>query len=722
MGRRGILFVALAAGLVFGLAGCGSAERASPATSPSPVIGEKPAAAPSAARAAKPVPRADESVLPRKLIFGNPDHGAPRVSPDGKLIAWLAPTAGVLNVFVAPTADPSKAKAVTNEHNRPIPTFEWAYDNKHILYAIDKNGDENAHVFSVDVTGLDGKRGATDSGASEAIGSAVKDLTPFEKTQGRIEHLSARFPSGVLLRMNDRDPKYHDLYRVDLATGQRTLLQKNDAFARFVTDEQFNVRYAEKSRPDGGVDIMISDGKGGFAPFQTIPPEDNLTTDAIGFDKAGVTLFLRESRGRDTSALAALDIKTTKVTILAEDARADVSGVVQSPIDGHVQAASFDYDRRNWKVLDRKLEPDFAYLKTVVDGDMDVVSKSLDDKTWTVSYMVSDGPVRYYRYDRAKKEAKYLFSNRPALEGTKLAKMQPVTIPSRDGKTLVSYLTLPPAADAAGTGKPTQPLPMVLFVHGGPWGRDSWGLNGTHQWLASRGYAVLSVNYRGSTGFGKSFTNAGDREWGAKMHDDLLDAVAWASKGGIADRERIAIMGGSYGGYATLVGLTFTPDVFACGVDIVGPSNLNTLLATIPPYWASMFETFAKRVGDPRTEDGKKLLAERSPLLRVGAIEKPLLIGQGANDPRVKQAESDRIVSAMKGKNLPVSYVLFPDEGHGFARPENRIAFNAVAEIFLAQHLGGVYQPIGSDFEGSSISVPEGATEIAGLTEKVPKK
>jgi dipeptidyl aminopeptidase/acylaminoacyl peptidase len=335
--------------------------------------------------------------------------------------------------------------------------------------------------------------------------------------------------------------------------------------------------------------------------------------------------------------------------------------------------------------------------------------------------VVSDGPVRYYLYDRKKKAATFLFSNRPALDDAKLAKMHPVVIPARDGKSLVSYLSLPPASDAEGTGKPSAPLPMVLLVHGGPWARDSWGFNSTHQWLATRGYAVLSVNYRGSTGFGKGFVNAGDKEWAGKMHDDLLDAVEWAAKSGIADRQRVAIMGGSYGGYATLVGLTFTPEVFACGVDIVGPSNLNTLLASIPPYWAPLLETFARRVGDLRTEEGKKLLEARSPLSRVSAIARPLLIGQGANDPRVKQAESDQIVQAMKAKGLPVTYAVFPDEGHGFQRPENRIAFFAVAETFLAQHLGGVYQPIGSDFAHASIQVPAGADHVPGLAEALPK-
>jgi dipeptidyl aminopeptidase/acylaminoacyl peptidase len=649
-------------------------------------------------------PKADPSLLPRQLIFGNPDRTAPRVSPNGKWLAWTAPKDGVLNVFVAPVGDVNQAKAVTDEKKRPVPGFIWAYDNAHILYAIDKNGDENVHVFSVDV--------AT---------SALTDLTPFDKTQGRIMGASDKFPTAVVLGTNDRDPKYHDVYRVDLVSGQRTLLQKNESFAGFIVDDALKIRYGLEPQPDGSFELREADGKGAFKPFLSIPPDDALTTNPIGLDKAGRTLYVEDSRDRDTGALVAFDTKSNQPKVLAEDARADVGGILVSPVDGRVQAVSFDYERRNWKVLDAAIDADFAYLKTVVDGDLDVLSRSKDDKVWTVAYVVSDGPVRYYLYDRPKKAATFLFSNRPALDGKKLAKMHPIVLQARDGKSLVSYLSLPPASDPQGSGKPSQPLPTVLFVHGGPWARDSWGLNASHQWLASRGYAVLSVNYRGSTGFGKTFVNAGDKEWAGKMHDDLLDAVAWAKQSGVADPARVAIMGGSYGGYATLVGLTFTPDVFTCGVDIVGPSNLNTLLASIPPYWAPMLEIFARRVGDPRTDNGKKLLAERSPLSRVSAIERPLLIGQGANDPRVKQPESDQIVAAMKAKNLPVSYILFPDEGHGFARPENRIAFFAVAETFLAQHLGGVYQPIGNDFQGSSISAPEGAASIPGLAEALPK-
>jgi dipeptidyl aminopeptidase/acylaminoacyl peptidase len=347
------------------------------------------------------------------------------------------------------------------------------------------------------------------------------------------------------------------------------------------------------------------------------------------------------------------------------------------------------------------------------------VSRTLDDRKWLVGFTMDDGPVRYYFYDRDTKEPKFLFSNRSALEKQPLQKMHSQVIEARDGMKLVSYLTLPPGSDPDGDGRPNKPVPMILNVHGGPWARDGWGFDPEHQLFANRGYAVLSVNFRGSTGFGKKFVNAGNKEWAAKMHDDLLDAVDWAVKEKIADPGKIAIMGGSYGGYATLVALTFTPDKFACGVDVVGPSNLLTLLSTIPPYWEPAIQMFRDRVGDNSTEEGKKFLEERSPLGKAEKIKKPLLIGQGKNDPRVKEAEADQIVNAMKAKKIPVTYVLFPDEGHGFARPQNNLAFTAVEEAFLAKILGGRYEPIGGDFEDSTITVPEGAADVPGLSESL---
>jgi len=372
-----------------------------------------------------------------------------------------------------------------------------------------------------------------------------------------------------------------------------------------------------------------------------------------------------------------------------------------------------------WKVLDKSIARDLEYLATVADGEVSVVDRSLDDDKWVVLYTLDVKQPSYYLYDRKQKKARFLFSFRPEAEDLPFSPMHPVVIKSRDGLDLVSYLTLPQGSDPDDSGRPDAPVPLVLMVHGGPWARDAWGPNPYHQWLADRGYAVLAVNYRGSTGFGKAFLNAANLEWGAKMHDDLIDAVQWAIDEKIAPKDKIAIFGGSYGGYATLVGLTFTPETFACGVDIVGPSNLETMLASFPAYWLPQFAVIARRIGDPRTEEGKALLKARSPLHKASAIQRPLLIGQGANDPRVKQAESDQIVAAMKEKKIPVTYILYPDEGHGFARPENRMSFFAVSEAFLSDCLGGKYQPIGNAFEGSSIKVVEGAEQVPGLSAAV---
>ena len=641
----------------------------------------------------------DVELIPRDALFGNPERANVQISPDGKYLSWIAPVEGVLNVWIAPAGELSKAKAVTDDKARGIRQYFWSHRPDTLLYLRDSGGDEDFHLYSVDLA----------SGAK-------RDLTPFPKTTAQVVQVSHLHPDAILVGMNDRDPKWHDLYRVDLGTGERTLLQKNDdEIAGYVTDGGFNVRYAQRSRPDGGIDFLQPEGDG-WKVIESVPFEDSLSTSLAGLTTDGKTLYLYESRGRNTTALYAVDTTDNRKAMVLEDARADVGGTLADPKSGKVQAVSVDYLREEWKPLDDSIKADLAKLDALGPGDADVISRTLDDRTWIVAYSAAEAPVTYYKYARGSAPEK-LFSARPALEGKPLVPMWPQEIKSRDGLTLVSYLSLPKQADANNDGKADKPVPMVLLVHGGPWGRDSYGYGGYNQWLANRGYAVLSVNFRGSTGFGKAFTNAGDGEWGAKMHDDLLDGVQWAVQNGVTMADKVAIMGGSYGGYATLAGVAFTPDAFACGVDIVGPSNLNTLLATVPPYWASFFEQLARRMGDPRTEKGKQWLTERSPLNRADQIKKPLLIGQGANDPRVKQAESDQIVKAMQAKNIPVTYVLFPDEGHGFARPENSKAFNAVAEGFLAQCLGGRAQPIGDDFAGSSISVPTGAEGVPGLAD-----
>ncbi len=445
--------------------------------------------------------------------------------------------------------------------------------------------------------------------------------------------------------------------------------------------------------------------------------EDDMTTGIWGFDASNQVVYLSDSRGRDTAAAASLDLGSGELSIIAEDPRADVADAMMHPTEHTLDAVAFEYDRKAWTVLEDEVAADLDKLRAVQDGELEVSDRSVDDRTWLVLFHDDDGPVKYYRYDRDSGEASFLFTNRPALEELELLPMHPVIIPARDGLNLVSYLTLPAASDPEADGRPDQPVPLVLDVHGGPWGRDSWGYSSYHQWLANRGYAVLAVNFRGSTGFGKGFVNAGDKEWAGTMHDDLLDAVQWAVQQGVTTPDSVAIMGGSYGGYATLVGLTFTPEAFACGVDIVGPSNLVTLLQSIPPYWKPMLDMFNLRVGDSSTDEGRAFLESRSPLFFVDAIQRPLLIGQGANDPRVKQAEADQIVAAMQERDIPVTYVLYPDEGHGFARPENRMSFNAVTEGFLGACLGGAVQPVGEDFSGSSLEVPAGVDFVEGLGE-----
>ena len=639
-------------------------------------------------------------LIDRQVLFGNPERASARISPDGEYLSWIAPVNDVLNVWVAPVGDPGAARAVTNDTGRGVRNYFWAISGDRIVYLQDQGGDENWRVYSV---GLDG--------------GDARDLTPIDGIAARIEGVSHKHPDEILVGINDRVPQLHDIYRVNLETGERTLVAENPGFVAMVTDDDFRVRFGYRMIADGSMEVHeYADGD--WRPFETIPYEDTLTTTIIGFNGAGDELYMIDSRGRDTAALVARPLTgdTTPRVLYAND-RADVSDALVRPITREIEAAASTYDRERWEILDDAVRADFDFLRGVDDGDFSVTSRTLADDRWVVAFTRSDAPVRYYLYDRGKRDAQFLFTNRPALEDVALAPMHPLVIRSRDGLNLVSYLTVPTEFDPDGSGRPIAPVPMVLFVHGGPWARDDYGYHSYHQWLANRGYAVLSVNFRGSTGFGKTFLNAGDREWAAKMHDDLLDAVAWAVNEGVTTADQVAIMGGSYGGYATLTGLTFTPDTFACGVDIVGPSNLVTLLESIPPYWAPMVEMFAKRVGDHRTEEGREFLKSRSPLTFVERINKPLLIGQGANDPRVKQPESDQIVDAMVEKGIPVTYVLYPDEGHGFARPPNNLSFNAVAEGFLATCLGGRAQPIGDDLTGSTIEVKTGAEMVPGLSE-----
>ncbi|MEX2318119.1 MAG: S9 family peptidase [Pirellulales bacterium] len=654
----------------------------------------------------KPYKIENTKLVPRDVLFGNPQRSQPQLSPDGKWLSYMAPVeeVKVMNVWVAPVDDLAKAKAVTKETTRPVPSHRWAYDSKHILYIQDAGGNENFHLFAASI----------DTGE-------IKDLTPIEGVRAEIQEISHKFPNEILVGLNNRDPRYHDIWRINIDTAERKLVQQNHGVNGYLTDDDYNVRMAVNFTPTGGQEWLVPEGDGDkktWTTFAEFGPEDAMTSGPAGFDKTGQTLYYQDSRKRNTGGLFSMDLKSRESKLVAEDARCDVGGVVSHPTEKNIQAVSFTYAREEWKILDPAIEPDFKYLKGVQDAEFIIGSRTLDDKQWIVAYVRDNGPVEYYRYVRApERRAVFLFKSRDNLAGYSLVKMHDLVIKSRDGLNLVCYLSLPPGSDPDGDGRPQKPVPLVLHVHGGPWARDDWGFDGYHQWLANRGYAVLNVNYRGSTGFGKEFINAADGEWSGKMHDDLLDAVKWAIDQKIAPADKIAIMGGSYGGYATLVGLTYTPDTFACGVDIVGPSSLVTLLQNVPEYWYPFMPVMKRKVGDVGSEEGRAGLLTRSPLTLVDKIKKPLLIAQGRNDPRVKKLEADQIVEAMKEKGIPVTYVLYPDEGHGFRRPENNKSFNAVAEAFLAQHLGGRFEQVGKDFDGATIEVPAGSDQVPGLAD-----
>ncbi len=638
-----------------------------------------------------------DALIDREVLFGNPERMQLRVSPDGSMLSYIAPLDGVLNVWVAPRGDLAAARAVTSDTGRGIFRHFWAPDGRHLLYLQDTGGDENFLLHAVDV----------ESGVT-------RNLTPFENTTVEVTHISPDHPDTILIGLNNRDERFHDVHRLTLSTGELELVEQNEGFLGYLADDALEVRLALAPRRGGGMDVLRKDGED-FAHLLTIEQEDDMVSRPVAISADGEHVIMVDSRERDTGALARVHLESGEREIIASDDRADVAGVFIDVVSREVRAYAVNFKVPEWHALDDYFQRDFSRLQDAIDGDLQITSQSHDGRFWTIYSGQATRPGAFHLLDRDSDELTSLFVTQPALADQPLTPMQPLVIESRDGLELVSYLSLPRWIEIDAEGRPQEPVPMVLLVHGGPWARDSYGFHSEHQWLANRGYAVLSVNFRGSTGFGKAFVNAGDREWGRAMHDDLIDAVEWAVNAGITRDDQVAIMGGSYGGYATLAGLAFTPEVFACGVDIVGPSNLETLLESIPPYWEAFFENLATRVGDPRTEEGRELLRERSPLHSADAIKRPLLIVQGANDPRVKQAESDQIVEAMLANDLPVTYVLYPDEGHGFARPQNRLAFYGITEVFLTECLGGRHQPLDDALAGSSTQVPTGAEFIPGL-------
>jgi dipeptidyl aminopeptidase/acylaminoacyl peptidase len=609
-------------------------------------------------------------LIPLPVLFGNPERVMPRVSPDGTQIAWIAPHDGVLNVWVAPLSaeegpDLAVARVVTADTDRGIRQFEWAHDGRHLLYLQDTGGDENWRLHDVDLQTM-GRR----------------DLTPFEGVQTELIAIERAFPDEILIGLNKDNPQLHDVYRLDLRTGELTKIMDNPGFIGWMADPQLTVRAAFQPHPDGSISAMVRDSADDdWREVLVVPAEDTLTTEPVAFSQDGRSLLLTSSAGAQTAQLVRLDVATGATEVLAGDPQADVSGVKIHPDTREPQIVAVRKARTEYVVLDPSVAGDVEAIRALHPGDPSIQNTDEADRIWLVGFTNDTGPVPYYAYDRQSGKAHFLFEHQPQLTEYELAAMEPFSYTARDGLIIHGYLTFPPGLDRSA-------LPTVLNVHGGPWARDNWGFVPEAQWLANRGYLCVQVNYRGSTGYGKSFANAGDREWGAKMQDDLTDAVGYVTGQGYADPSRVAIYGGSYGGYAALAGATFTPDLYRCAVDIVGPSNLITLIETIPPYWAPMIAQFHARVGDP--EKDRDFLWSRSPLSAADRIRIPLLIAQGANDPRVKQAESEQIVAALEKAGIDHDYMLFPDEGHGFAKPGNRLKFYAEAERFLAKHLGGL--------------------------------
>jgi len=636
-------------------------------------------------------------VIPRDVLFDNPEYASPMLSPDGKLLAYLRPDAdGVLNVWCR-TVGGSDDRVVTADKYRGIRQAFWAEDSTTLLFMQDDAGDENFHLFAIDAT---------------QPSAVARDLTPFPGAKAQNVVTNKRFPDTVLVGVNKRNPAMFDMYRCSLATGELTLDTENpgDVLGWGTEDESFEVREAVvMNQADSSTTVKVR-GSASEEWRELIHFPYGEEGNMIDFSQDGKSALVLSSLGRETTALQRLDVATGKVleTIAASD-KCNCGGILLDDDSKEVRVVSFNYARTERTWFDKELEADFNKLQEAAPtgAEVTLASKSRDESLWVVSYRRDDGPTEYVTYEKATGTIKPLFVSAPALLPYTFARMEDVRIKARDGLELVAYLT---------RSDDEKPTPLVLLVHGGPWARDFWGFNAAAQWMANRGYAVLQVNYRGSSGYSKSFLHKGDKQWGVgSMQHDLSDAVKWAVEQGIALEDKVCIYGGSYGGYACLAGLTFTPELYACGVDIVGPSNIKTLLDSIPPYWGPLRNDMLLKIGD--VDEDTAFNEKISPLFHVDSIRAPLLIGQGANDPRVKQAEADQIAFSMDAKGIPVEYVLYPDEGHGFARPANRIDFNGRVEAFLEEHLGGRAEPFEKP-EGATATFPlQGVREYAAAAE-----
>lgn len=639
-------------------------------------------ARPAAATKAK-APGGVPPLLDRELFFGNPEIAGAQLSPDGKWTAFQKPWKETRNVWVKKTGEPyEKARLVTAEPKRPVAGFFWSRDSKYILFVKDNDGDENFNVWAVDPA-------ATPEAGKEA--PTARNLTDAKGVRAQIYDVPKNDPDAVFVGLNDRDAAWHDVYKVRISTGERTLLRKNsEKISGWVFDRSGQLRLASRIADNGDTEVLRVDGEG-FTKIYSCNVFESCGP--VRFHKDGKRVYLESNKGTpDLAALLLFDPATGKEEVVETDpkGRVDFGNAIFSEATDELVATMYEDEKTRIYFRDKATEADYRLLEKKLPGrEVIPAGATADDMLWMVTAYSDVDPGTRYLFDRKSKKLSVEYVSRERLPREHMAEMKPISYPSSDGLVIPAYLTLPKGVASKG-------LPLVVFPHGGPWARDEWGFDNYAQWLANRGYAVLQMNFRGSTGYGKKFLNAGNKEWGLKMQDDITWGVKHLVKEGIADPKKVAIMGGSYGGYATLAGLTFTPDVYAAGVSIVGPSNLLTLLETIPPYWEAIRIIFHERMGNPNTPEGKKLLEAASPLNSATKIKKPLLVIQGANDPRVKKAESDQIVIALRDRGFPVEYICAPDEGHGFARPVNNMAAMAASEAFLAKHLGGRFQEGGT--------------------------
>ncbi len=648
-------------------------------------------------------PPPEAALIARAALFGDAPRSGAQLSPRGDRVAFLAPRDGASNIWLMSVGAMDEARQVTDDTNRGIRAFIWAQDNTTLLYLQDAQGDGNQRLFAVN-----------------AAGGAPRALTP---AAARVEilGLAASDPTAVVVSLNQRDAAWPDVFRIDVVSGVRTQLERNPGgargIARYYVDHDNRVRLGLHPTSDGGAEMMARGVDGRWARLFVVAPEDALSATPLGFAADGRSFLMLDSTG-DRAALTRVDAATGAKTVIGESARADVSDVWLDPATHTPHAFAAEYLRPEWRALDPDAQADIDFLDRQLTGDFRVTSRSNDDARWIVVEEGPTTPARTYLYDRsdrAHRRLSLLFRDRPALEQAPLQAMTPVEINARDGLTLVSYLTLPPGSDANGDGRPDQPEPLVVIPHDGPWLRNSYGFNALHQWLANRGYAVLSVNFRGSAGFGKAFLNAGNREWGGRMQDDLLDAVQWAIRSRIAQPDRIAIAGAGFGGYAALVGLATTQQ-FRCGVSLGGPASLTSMLDTLPATLVAARDQIFFRTGDPRTAEGRQMLRDRSPLPRAGQIRNPLLLALGVHDANASRAEADQIAFALRARGTGLTYVVFPDEGAELARTQDRLAFLAIVEHFLGDCLGGRVEAVGSAFEGASLIAYDGAYNVPGLS------